>query len=66
MAAIAGGVISVNYLVVVHTLSWLLVMKSVKLDGDRLLVRGIFRSEVIEISNVTNVFQNFWFPVKGV
>ncbi len=52
--------------ITMQTLAWSLCMKSVILDGDLLIVRGIFRADVVPLSNVRNVFQNFWFPLKKV
>ena len=63
---VSGAALFGLILVTMLYLAWLPLMKTVRLDGDRLLVRGIFLRDAIHLSNVKNVFQNFWFPVKGV
>lgn len=61
-----GGILFGLFFLVVLYVVWLPLMKIVRLDKDRLIIRGIFRSESVQLTNVRNVFQNFWFPVKGV
>ena len=66
LLVVSGAALFGLFLITMLYLAWLPLMKAVRLDGDSLLVRGIYRSDTIHLSNVKNVFQNFWFPVKGV
>jgi len=65
-AFLMGGFLFGALLLTALYLAWLPLMKTVRVDGDRIVVRGVFRSDTIPLADVKNVFQNFWFPVKGV
>ena len=66
LLVVSGAALFGLFLVTMLYLAWLPLMKTVRLAADHLVVRGIFRTDTIHLSNVKNVFQNFWFPVKGV